>query len=254
MTEEQVPSFNERISRVSLRVAEHLEVQKAGHAAEEANQTLLRVKTAVDEVSIQHSVVSKLDNVPIKIRPVGPRLATSIGKATTALRRTSTALKDPEREVRRLLTTASMNSAIVDTERLLSDRETAIFAAFNEFKTAIQPEDLRVVQADGLQPLSLSVKVKRLQQAFNSPAPTSIKDVPEAVSKLQTAVSDWATLKAEVVEAQQRVPPVLQSFFKKLDGPQGHVGWHEIQDEVRSWLDDGVNGNDYIVVRRDRLA
>lgn len=254
MTEEQAPSFNERISRVSFRVAEHLETQKAGHAAEEANQVLQRVRAAVDEFSSLRSTISELDDGPIKLRPVNSRLATSIGKAKVTLRRTSTQLKDPEREVRGLLTSPSMNSAIVDTERLVGDRKGAIFAAFDGFKMKAQPEDLRAVRADGLEPLTLSIKVRKLQQAFNSSTPTSVGDIVLAVDRIQKAVSEWTTLKAEVEAAQQRVPPVLQAFFERLNGPQGHVGWRDIKDEVRSWLDTGSNGNDYVVVRRDRFA
>lgn len=254
MTEVQMPSLNERISRVSLAVAEHLEVEKAGHAAEEANQVLRRIKVLAEELTSQQKIISDLDSFSVRPRPVRPALVTSIGKAKTTLRRTSTQLKDADREVRDLLTTPSMNKAIVDAEKLLDERKSAIVSAFETFRTEVRPVDLSAVPAEGLEPASLSMKVRRLQQTFNASRPPSVADLVNAVEVIQNAVSEWEKLKPEVDAAQQRVPRQLQEFVESLNGPKGYVDWTGITEEVRSWLDSDSNGKDYVVVRRDRFG
>jgi hypothetical protein len=248
MSREDTGSFSSRISLTRIRVADYVEDQKAVRAAEEGEQVLRRVRNVLADLSAQQEVVERLNGSELSLRPVSSRLRESIVKAKTRLRSLSTQMKDPSSEVRKLITTTGLDSALGDAERLVVERDRAILNAFTHFREVAIPATLNEVQAEGLEPLSLSTRVRRLKRTFDSSVAIQRNQVPGELQKIEAALVEWRDIEAEVESAKQNVPKALEIFFQRLPGG---VAWTEVKEEVRLWLDAGSNGDNFVVVRRD---
>lgn len=250
MNDEPDRTLTARAARTRLLVAESVQQKSSRQAAERAEQALRRIENATTAISDQRELVRQLAEFEVAPKPMPIKLVQSAHKARTALRTTATKLKDPNNDLGDLLGTKSINDAIVNAEAIVERGKRSVEAAFIEFRDRCRPHDLHEVQAEGLEPLSLSTKVRRIQNVLGSSAPVPVDDVIVEVEKLRNALREWEDARPEIEAASKRVAPALDAFFRQV--PNG-VAWRQLNNEVRDWLDTGSNGNDYVVIRRDRL-
>jgi hypothetical protein len=250
MNREPDRTLTARAARTRLLVAEFVQQEDTNQAAERAEQVLRRVGNATTAVNGQREFLRRLAEAGVVPPPMPAKFVQSARKARTAFRTTATKLKDPSNDLRDLLGTKSINEAVANTEGIIERRNRAIESAFTDFRDRCRPEDIDEVQADGLEPLSLATKVRRLQAVLGSRALVPVGQVIVETEKFRKALREWEDARPEIEAARKRVPAALEAFFRQA---QNGVVWGRLNNEVREWLDTGSNGDDYVVIRHDRL-
>jgi hypothetical protein len=249
MSEDLKVTIGARSARARLLVADFVQRNEGIQIAENADLILRRVGRTVTALADQNELLFRLEAEQIVPKQTAPKAIETARKGRRALLAAANKLKDPNNDVGDVVKTKSIDDALFAAENIIKFRNQAIENAFITFRNQHRPGDLNEVQAEGIEPLTLSVKVRRLQNVLASQTQVSSSAVLTELDKFRDALRDWEELRPQIEAAQNRISPALADFFRQI--PQG-VAWQGLNDEVREWLDSGSNGDDYILVRRDR--
>lgn len=249
MSEDLKVTIGARSARARLLVADFVQRNEGIQIAENADLILRRVGRTVTALADQNELLFRLEAEEIVPKQTAQKAVETARKGRRALQAAANKLKDPNYDVGDVVKTKSIDDALFAAENIIKLRNQAIENAFITFRNQLRPNDLNEVQAEGIEPLTLSVKVRRLQNVIASQTQVLSSAVLTEVDKFRDALRDWEELRPQIEAAQKRISPALVDFFRQI--PQG-VAWQGLNEEVREWLDSGSNGDDYILVRRDR--
>ena len=252
MTNAETPNNDKlatRARQARLAVLDLVERNKEQIGAEMAEQLLRRVTNAAAQLATQSALMVTLDALGIRRVALNPADITRSGQARTALRATATKLADPKNEVRDLVSTKSINTAVETAEQVSSRQARSIESSFVTFRRNERPKGIDDVVADGIEPLSLSLSILRLQRILGSEDAVAVEDFLKKHDEYLAAKREWEDLQTEIVAARRRLSSQMENFHRQV---RNGVPWRDLTDEMRAWLDEGHNGNDFVLVCRDR--
>lgn len=240
-------SMSERIARVRLRVADHLEKQAAAHEFERAVLVLRKANDLADEMGRQEADIGELVAEGVAVGPLRPADQSSAARAKRQLNLSATSLKDVERSVKSVVDSNALEVALSDVERLAKVRRDRARSQAQELITQLRPPGLADVNPNMISSSETRRVLVALQRCFESAVDQPLDQLVTRVRAAKNAVSEWGRHKAEIEAAIDRVPIEVRTFLAKVR--LAPVNWSEVPPVVRQWLDQGSNGHGFQITQ-----
>jgi hypothetical protein len=232
---------------------------------DEAEQTA--IATAQSRAKLAGDVIAEAMNVSDELRGLGVKVSSlpqaRLKDATdcrTTLRRTATAVANPDRSLTSLLNGPSTQKALKQGEDIARSFATTLVASVERYRATLRPSDLDrpVPNLQDHMSTVLALRGVKLQLEASTPTiggmpmadmPSQLRSLPESCRLLRAAADTWLELRPSVDSRVAALPRPVQRFLEAA-AREGGAEWSLITPEVRTWLDESDHGNPYKVCLR----
>lgn len=243
-------SLSQRVTSTKIAMLDFKEREKNAVGHERSANLLRRTKIVVDAIREQTAIQGQINDHRVQAKQLAKNDAEAVSKAKKALRTTITKLTEPTNDFQNVISAPSLDGAIKTAESVAEKRSSSIQAQFKEFRINCKPKNLGDVTTNGMTNVKLAAKVDRLKLSLAAERIVTLNEISESYKKFVKDLDEWESIQEEVTAAVQHQPKELIDFFRRVDGG---FPWSKLSDNIREWLDEKGNGDDYVIINRKRL-